>query len=81
MPTKQSTPPPAEKRIPVLLRGDHPHVGRVGFILSVNGKIETINLFGTGMIKIYFDDGEACYAEQKHIAEIHVTSAPTPKKK
>lgn len=83
MPTKQPVPPPTEKRIPVRLIGDHPHTGKRGYLLSKDGQIETLNVLGTHMIKVYLldDHTDACYAQFNRIAEEPPTSPPPPRKR
>lgn len=78
---KQPIPPPRDRKVSVRIRGDHPHSGKLGSILVVDGQCETINMFGTGMVKIIFKDDSACYAELKHIEMIEPTSPPPPRKR
>lgn len=81
MPTKQPTPPPVKTKQDVVLRGNHPHSGKYGWIPLNAGVPETINLFGNLMVKIEFPDGTGCYAEQRHLAMIEPTAPPPPKKR
>lgn len=57
-------------KVDVLLRGDHPHSGKVGWIPLQNGEPETINMLGRLMAKVEFPDGSGCYAELRHLSRI-----------
>lgn len=71
--------PPKHSRVPVVLRGDHPYSGKEGWIPMTDGVPETVNMFGNGMVRVNFDDGTGCYAEQHHVQT--VSSAPAPRRK
>ena len=57
-------------KVDVLIRGDHPHGGKVGWITLVNNEPETMSLLGRLMVKIEFPDGSGCYSELKHLTRI-----------
>ena len=64
------SPAVTHSKVDVLLRGDHPHSGKVGWIPLRNGEPETINMLGRLMAKIEFPDGSGCYAELRHLSRI-----------
>ena len=79
MSSKQPVPPPKERTVAVQIRGDHPHAGRFGHVKYVGGLPDHINLFGKGMVKVTFENGDGCYAELHNISQ--VTSPPPPRKR
>lgn len=75
--TKEPIPPPQRSNIPVVIRGDHPHRDRAGWIPMTNGEAETINLFGRGMVRVEFHDGTGCFAELHNLGSLQ---PPPPRK-
>lgn len=78
--SKEPVPPPKGRKVAVQIRGDHPHAGRFGHIHVVDGMPEHINLFGKGMVKVTFEDGDGCYAELHDLAKI-APPPPLPKRR
>ncbi len=76
MSSKEPISPPKERRVTVQIRGDHPHAGKFGHVQYVDGVPEHINLFGKGMVKVTFENGEGCYADLHHIAQVASPSPP-----
>lgn len=80
MSSKEPVPPPKEKKVAVQIRGDHPHTGRFGLVHYIDGVPEHINLFGKGMVKVTFENGDGCYADLHNLAQVAPPPAP-PKRK
>lgn len=55
-------------KVDVRIIGDHPHVGKSGWLPLRNGEPETVNMFGRLMVKIEFPDGSGCFAELRHFS-------------
>ena len=81
MSSKEPVPPPKEHNVAVQIRGDHPHTGRFGFIHVVDGMPEHINLFGKGMVKVTFENGDGCFAELHNVAKVAPPPAPPRKRR
>ncbi len=79
MSSKQPVPPPKNNKLPFRFVCDHPHTGRFGIVHYVDGVPEHINLFGKGMVKVTFENGDGCYADLHNLAQ--VASPPPPPKR
>ena len=80
MGSKEPVPPPKNRHVAVQIRGEHPHTGRFGRVTYIDGVPEHINLFGKGMVKVEFEDGDACYAELNNLAKVAPPPPPTKKR-